>query len=244
MPCALHCCADSGLPLWLGEGGAHNGGGGTLISSRFLPRHLLLPRCAGRHDGDGHFAFGRQTLAGGNYELLRCSSAQLGDDSGVCDFEPRPSYYVALLWRRLMDSRALSVGTTAKHWPKRWYPCGYDIHHCQRRYDGPIPQGTRTAMRRRQEQATAALCSVSNSSIQHMTSAAPSFLLAFNSSAVAQLGKTRLDFLLRSKQECGHLFANCGAERRCSSRVSPGDTRAPQLHCRCWSQLSSRAMTP
>eukprot|EP01045_Picozoa_sp_COSAG04_P011901 COSAG04_NODE_781_length_10327_cov_151.194466_11_plen_198_part_00 len=61
----------------------------------------------------GHAVFARQTLVGGNYELLRCSSGQdTGPEPGAgCDFEPHPDYWVALLWHRLMGTAALPAPT-------------------------------------------------------------------------------------------------------------------------------------
>lgn len=58
-----------------------------------------------------HSVFARQTLVGGNYELLRCSSGQAtGPEPGAgCDFEPHPDYWVALLWRMHMGATVLSV---------------------------------------------------------------------------------------------------------------------------------------
>jgi hypothetical protein len=40
-----------------------------------------------------HSVFGRQTLVGGQYELLRCTGGQF--DGAGCDFEPNPDYWVA-----------------------------------------------------------------------------------------------------------------------------------------------------
>jgi heparanase 1 len=61
-----------------------------------------------------HSVLARQTLVGGNYELLRCSSGQANGSKGNapeagagCDFEPHPDYWVALLWRRLMGATVL-----------------------------------------------------------------------------------------------------------------------------------------
>ena len=58
-----------------------------------------------------HSVFARQTLVGGNYELLRCSSGQPTgpEPSAGCDFEPHPDYWVALLWRMLMGPTVLSL---------------------------------------------------------------------------------------------------------------------------------------
>lgn len=58
-----------------------------------------------------HSVFARQTLVGGNYELLRCSSGQPTgpEPTAGCDFEPHPDYWVALLWRIHMGATVLSA---------------------------------------------------------------------------------------------------------------------------------------
>ena len=66
------------VPVWLGEFGPHNGGGGGEYASTFASSfwHVdalgLLARL-------NHSVLARQTLVGGNYELLRCSSGQPDD---------------------------------------------------------------------------------------------------------------------------------------------------------------------
>lgn len=94
------------LPLWLGEGGPHNGGGLFNRTNRFLDSFFYLHAFGvlARH---GHQVFARQTLVGGNYELLRCSAGQT--EGTGCDFEPRPDFWVAALWRQLMGPVALNV---------------------------------------------------------------------------------------------------------------------------------------
>ena len=100
------------LPLWLGEGGPHNGGGGGPYSASFVDAFYYLD-ALGALARLGHAAFARQTLVGGNYELLRCSTGRLGAaqggaPGGACDFEPRADYYVARLWREHMGPVALA----------------------------------------------------------------------------------------------------------------------------------------
>eukprot|EP01052_Picozoa_sp_SAG31_P018006 SAG31_NODE_1257_length_9081_cov_7.585838_5_plen_210_part_00 len=130
----------AGIPVWLGEGGPHNGGGGGEYASTFVSSFGYLDTL-GTLAALNHSVFARQTLVGGNYELLRCSSGQptgpepaagdlslldAADDAHAtdsitcmfvlccraplqgCDFEPHPDYYVALLWHRLMGTKALS----------------------------------------------------------------------------------------------------------------------------------------
>ena len=130
------------VPLWLGEGGPHNGGGGGEFSSTFVSSFgapccsqesvarcfvvssaLRLTHAVEWHAEIGyldtlgtlaslnHSVFARQTLVGGNYELLRCSSGQPTgpEPTAGCDFEPHPDYWVALLWRIHMGATVLSV---------------------------------------------------------------------------------------------------------------------------------------
>jgi hypothetical protein len=128
-------------PLWLGEFGPHNGGGGGVYASTFVSSFFYLDAlgslAALRHD-----VLARQTLVGGNYELLRCSSGRAGggapEEGAGCDFEPHPDYYVALMWRRLMGAAVLN-GTV------RWsggsaMPASLRVHaHCTAgRGDGAV----------------------------------------------------------------------------------------------------------
>jgi len=99
------------VPVWLGEGGPHNGGGHGPEANTFVASFTYLDML-GTLSEVGNAVFARQTLVGGNYELLRCSSAQLFPGE-TCDFEPRPDYWVALLWRRLMGPQALVPTLTA-----------------------------------------------------------------------------------------------------------------------------------
>ena len=62
--------------------------------ARCLSRVAHTDGGAGRSYG----AFCRQTLLGGNYELLDHNT-----------YEPNPDYYAALLWRRLMGVKVLDV---------------------------------------------------------------------------------------------------------------------------------------
>jgi len=91
------------LDLWLGEFGPHNRGGGPgIISSTFASSFGYLDTL-GALARLNHLVLARQTLVGGKYELLRCST---GGARG-CDFEPLPDYWVGLLWHRLMGTTVL-----------------------------------------------------------------------------------------------------------------------------------------
>ena len=252
-----------GLPLWLGEGGPHNGGGGTpdLGSHSFLDLFYYLD-ALGVLSERGHFAFVRQTLAGGNYELLRCSSAQLpasesgdGGGGGVCDFEPRPSYYAALLWHRLMDSRSLAVTTYSAGAP----PAGAHASSSNNNNNSSSSSSSRSRSRSSSDSGGSgagvddaglaaqylrvhAHCyaaaggngngsvafSVSNSfDPAYDAGAPPRFRVRFNASlAAAALGGTRLDFLLRSANASAGVFSSLVAlNGGAALRVAPGDAQ-------------------
>jgi Glycosyl hydrolase family 79, N-terminal domain len=96
--------AATTTPLWLGEMGPHNGGGGPGNISKSFASSFGYMDTLGSLARLGHQVVSRQTLVGGKYELLRCSTGgQVG-----CDFEPHPDYYVALLWSRFMGTKVLS----------------------------------------------------------------------------------------------------------------------------------------
>lgn len=101
LPC-LHCSQSIALPCPIF----------FLFFFRFLSFPSIRQDMLGTLSEVGNAVFARQTLVGGNYELLRCSSAQLFPGE-TCDFEPRPDYWVALLWRRLMGPQALVPTLTA-----------------------------------------------------------------------------------------------------------------------------------
>ena len=63
----------------------HSGGGGSFAHT-VVNSHYYIDALA-TLTGLNHSVFARQTLAGGNYELLRCSTGQL--DGTGCDLEPR-----------------------------------------------------------------------------------------------------------------------------------------------------------
>jgi len=56
------------LPVWLGEGADHNGGGGGTFARTFVNSHYFIS-ALGTLLEVGHSVFARQTLVGGNYEV-------------------------------------------------------------------------------------------------------------------------------------------------------------------------------
>ena len=86
-----------GRKLWVGEaGGAYNSGAPN-VTDGFVSAFWYLDNMA-TLASHGFGSFCRQTLLGGNYELLDHNS-----------LEPNPDYYAALLWRQLMGSGVIGV---------------------------------------------------------------------------------------------------------------------------------------
>ena len=85
------------MPIWLGESGHAQCGGQPDSSDRFEGTFWWLDQL-GAMARRGHQVVVRQTLSGSNYGLI--------DDVTL---EPRPDYWASVLWRRLMDVRALDV---------------------------------------------------------------------------------------------------------------------------------------
>lgn len=57
---------DAGVPLWLGEFGPHNGGGGGTYASTFVSSFWYID-ALGTLSELNHSVLARQTLVGGNY---------------------------------------------------------------------------------------------------------------------------------------------------------------------------------
>jgi hypothetical protein len=111
---ALRDLHAPGAPVWLTESGGQSCGGQLDVGDRFLNAFWYL-NTLGRMARAGNEVFVRQTLSGSTYGLL--------DDVTL---EPRPDYWAALLWRRLMGTRVLV--------PKR-APADPDVRvftHCTR----------------------------------------------------------------------------------------------------------------
>jgi hypothetical protein len=86
-----------GTPIWNMESGGQSCGGQVGVADRFLNSFWYL-NTLGRMARAGQEVFVRQTLSGSTYGLI--------DDVTL---EPRPDYWAALLWRRLMGGRALAL---------------------------------------------------------------------------------------------------------------------------------------
>lgn len=92
------------LELWLGEMGPHNRGGGDGNTSFTFASSFGYLDSLGTLARLDHQVVARQALVGGKYELLRCSTG-----GSICDVEPYPDYWVALLWKRLMGTIVLQA---------------------------------------------------------------------------------------------------------------------------------------
>jgi hypothetical protein len=107
-----------GKPIWLTET-AETACGGNRWSSTFLDTFRYLDQL-GRLARAGVQVVMHNTLAASDYALL--------DEQG---FAPRPNYWGALLWRRLMGTRVLDTGV----------PIQMGLHvyaHCQRKMPGGV----------------------------------------------------------------------------------------------------------
>lgn len=91
---------SGGAELWCGEGAFHADSGVRGLTDTFRSS-LWFAHTLGSYFSSGVTLFARQTLVGGDYELVNRTTAA-----------PTPDYYVLLLWRRLVGERALPVSTT------------------------------------------------------------------------------------------------------------------------------------
>jgi heparanase 1 len=96
---------------WVGEsGGAYNSGGHN-VSDTFVNSFWYLDELAMASKYNTK-VYCRQTLIGGNYGLLNTNT-----------FVPRPDYYSALLWHRLMGKGVLAVDTSASPYLRSYAHC-------------------------------------------------------------------------------------------------------------------------
>jgi hypothetical protein len=86
-----------GKPVWLGETGNAQCGGEPGVSDAFVSGFWWLDEL-GRVARRGQQVLVRQTLSGSNYGLI--------DDETLT---PRPDYWTAVLWRRLVGERVLDA---------------------------------------------------------------------------------------------------------------------------------------
>jgi hypothetical protein len=94
---ALRDLHAPGAPIWMMESGGQSCGGQIGLGDRFLNSFWYLNSLA-RMARAGQPVAVRQTLSGSTYGLI--------DDVSLT---PRPDYWAALLWRRLMGRRALAL---------------------------------------------------------------------------------------------------------------------------------------
>lgn len=111
---ALRDAHAPGQPIWLTETGGQSCGGQVGVADRFVNTFWYLNTLA-RLARRGHQVVVRQTLSGSTYGLI--------DELSLT---PRPDYWAALLWRRLMGTRVLQVPALDTAVPARVYA------HCRR----------------------------------------------------------------------------------------------------------------
>ncbi|GLU01282.1 hypothetical protein SLE2022_185940 [Rubroshorea leprosula] len=92
--------SGSSAVAWVGEAGGVHSSGQNLVSNAFVNSFWYLDQLGMAASYDTK-TYCRQTLIGGNYGLLNTET-----------FVPNPDYYSALLWHRLMGSRALFTNST------------------------------------------------------------------------------------------------------------------------------------
>lgn len=126
---------DPPIQLWMGEtGGAFNSGcnGST---NAFMSGYWYLPALAGLAQ-HGHDLFCRQTLLGGNYELLDkvlvTSCSVRSNLMFQVSLLPNPDYYSAVLYARLMGKRLLKSDATMEQDAVRIYS------HCTANAPGSV----------------------------------------------------------------------------------------------------------
>jgi hypothetical protein len=107
-----------GKPLWVTET-AESACGGNLWASTFLDTFRYVDQL-GRLARDGVKVVMHNTLAASDYALLNNDT-----------YAPRPSYWAALLWRRLMGTVVLNSGIATAH--------GLHVYaHCMRGNPGGV----------------------------------------------------------------------------------------------------------
>jgi len=100
MVTALRDQYAGGRPVWMMESGGQSCGGQIGVADRFVNSFWYL-ETLGRMARAGEEAFVRWTLSGSTYGLI--------DDATL---EPRPDYWAAVLWRRLMGGVVLAPVTS------------------------------------------------------------------------------------------------------------------------------------
>jgi hypothetical protein len=94
---ALRDAHATGKPLWITESGGQSCGGQIGVADRFVNSFWFL-NTLGRTAHTNQQVFVRQTLSGSSYGLL-----------DEITLTPRPDYWAALLWRRVMGTRVLAA---------------------------------------------------------------------------------------------------------------------------------------
>ncbi|KAB1216789.1 Heparanase-like protein 1 [Morella rubra] len=96
---------------WVGESGGAYNSGGHHVSDTFVNSFWYLDQL-GMASKYNTTVYCRQSLIGGNYGLLNTTT-----------FVPRPDYFSALLWHRLMGKRVLAVDTDASPYLRSYAHC-------------------------------------------------------------------------------------------------------------------------
>lgn len=101
--------APFGVPVWNGESAFVGSSGADGVTNTFVST-LFYANELGSYARAGVALVARQTLVGGDYELVNKST-----------FKPNPDYYALLLWRRLVGGAVLPTSTSDPAAPVRAY---------------------------------------------------------------------------------------------------------------------------
>lgn len=123
-----------------------------------------------------HHVLARQTLVGGKYELLQCTTT-----TPNCEFEPQPDFWVALLWKRLMGTSVLAAPRVDSKQPER-FPWKAALR-CHAHYT--------TTNSSKDGSVTLAFSNMSPS-------------LSFSVPIPPQLGRTRVEYILQGHKDGMH----------------------------------------
>lgn len=96
---------------WVGESGGAFNSGGRNVSNTFVNSFWYLDQLGMAAKFDTK-VYCRQTLIGGNYGLLDTTT-----------FVPKPDYFSALLWHRLMGKEVIAVNTSAAIYLRSYAHC-------------------------------------------------------------------------------------------------------------------------
>lgn len=127
-----------GVPLWIGEGALHGSSGVAGLTNVFTSSFWYINTLANFAEANLGL-FSRQTLMGGDYELIDKKT-----------FTPNPDYWLLLLWRQVSGDSALKSD---------WLECNEMCSKCLRSY-------SRSSLKRRKLTIVINFCLEQSFSVQ------------------------------------------------------------------------------